>query len=260
MADKAERNPIAKALKTLEWLVETPASGVGVREMAEGLNISPSSAHRLLSALTAEGFVRQDPTTSHYAIGPELLRWSSLINAKLPIRSVAASHIRDLVDTCNESAVLGIYDHARQQMMFASAFESSHPLRYSLELNRWMPVHTGASGLAIMAFLSDAEINSIIQRTRLAPATPESITDRFRLEAELKRVREQGFAFSKGQRIVGAVGLAAPVFGAGGQVLGDVALTIPEQRFDPSLQDRMVSALRQCAERISVEAGGRPTG
>jgi DNA-binding IclR family transcriptional regulator len=39
-----------------------------------------------------------------------------------------------------------------------------------------------------------------------------SITERYRLEAELQKIRERGYAITHGQRTQGAVGLAAPVF------------------------------------------------
>src|ERR1700683_2347847 len=45
------RNPITKVLRALSWLIEEPSGSTGVREMATALGLSPSSAHRLLTAL-----------------------------------------------------------------------------------------------------------------------------------------------------------------------------------------------------------------
>jgi len=252
----SERNPISKALRALSWLIQTPAAEVGVRQMAQALELSPSNAHSVLNALVEEGFVQQDARTSRYSLGPELLRWAQLITARAPIRQIALTHMRKLVDACNETAVLGIYSSARQEMMFAATVESTHPLRYALELNKWIPVHAGASGLAIMAFLPEAEIRSIIQRTKLAPLTPQSITKPQRLENELKAIRRRGFAITRGQRIPGAVGLAAPVFGSSCEVAGDIALTIPEQRFDQSGSDRLMRLLLACAASVTADLGG----
>lgn len=252
----SERNPISKALRTLAWLIEAPASEVGVRQMAQALQLSPSNAHSVLTSLVGEGFVSQDPDTSRYSLGPELVRWAQLIMARAPIRQIALVHMRKLVDACNETAVLGIYSSARREMMFAASIESSHPLRYALDLNTWIPVHAGASGLAIMAFLPQAEILAIIQHTKLTPQTPQTITKPRRLEAELKAIRRRGFAVSRGQRIPGAVGLAAPVFGSGGEVAGDVALTIPEQRFDQVGSERLTRLLLACTASITADLGG----
>lgn len=250
------RNPVAKALKVLCWLIEQPATDVGVRELAAGMMISPSSAHRLLADLADEGFVRRDPQTSRYSLGLEFLRLAQLAIARAPIRRAALEPMRRLVDACNETALLGVYDGVRQEMMFVESVESSHSLRYAIEHNKWMPVHTGASGLAIMAFLDEAEIQSIITRTRLAPLTAHSITEPYRLKAEIEKIRRNGWAFTRGQRIAGAVGLAAPVFGSSGEVLGDICLTIPEQRFDRAGKDHLIKQLRACAWSITAEMGG----
>ena len=165
--------------------------------------------------------------------------------------------MRRLTEACNETSLLSVYDNMRQEMMFLAMIESSHPLRYSVELNKWLPVHAGASGLAILAFLTDAEIAAIIDRTKLVPLTSRSITKRYRLEAELQKIREQGYALTHGQRTPDAVGLAAPVFDSRGVVVGDICLTIPESRFEPASGERIAKLLKACAGEVTKAIGGQ---
>jgi DNA-binding IclR family transcriptional regulator len=253
-----KRDPVAKAIKVLGWLIGQPADSAGVREVATALDMSPGGAHRVLSVLVAEGMLRQDPTTSRYSIGVELYRLSNIAAAKAPIRRVALKHMRRLVDACNETALLGIYDRSRQEMIFAASVESSHPLRYVIELNQWLPIYVGAPGLAIMAFLTQDEIESVIERTRLSQVTDLSIAEPYRLELELGKIRKKGCASTKGQLIPGATGLAAPIFGSGGEVVGDVCLTIPEQRLAQDGEGKLLELLMQCTARITEEIGGQP--
>jgi DNA-binding IclR family transcriptional regulator len=253
-----KRDPVVKALKLLAWLIEQPGGSAGVREMATALKIPPSGVHRLLSILVDEGLVRQAPEDSRYSIGIELYRLSNIAAAKAPIRRVALKHMRRLVDACNETAVLAVYDRSRLEMLFVASVESSHPLRYMIELNKWLPVHVGAAGLAIMAFLPPDEIASVIERTRLLPVTNLSITEPYRLEMELEKVRKNGCASTKGQLIPGAAGLAAPIFGSGGEVLGDISLTIPEQRLAQGGEAKLLELLIECTAHITEDIGGRP--
>jgi DNA-binding IclR family transcriptional regulator len=255
--ENKDRNPISKALAALSWLADSRTSEVGVRELAAALKISPSSAHRILMALCEARLVEQDSKTQRYSLGVEFLRMSHLAIAKAPVRQVGIDAMRRLVDVCNETALLGIYDSLRQEMIFSACVESNHPLRYAVELNKWVPVYTGASGLAIMAFLEDHEIQSIIRRSRLVPLTTRSITEPYRLEAEIETIRRQGYAFTRGQRIAGAVGLAAPIFSSSGKVIGDICLTIPEQRFDESSKGRLIEVLLSCCEEVSKKLSGK---
>jgi len=254
---KIERNPVAKALRALEWFIESPATDVGVRQVATALDLQPSNAHQLLGTLVEEGFVRQDARTARYSLGPELVRWAHLIIARAPLRQIAMHHMRALVDACNETSFLGLYDPARQEMMFAASVESEHPLRYAIELNRWMPMNTGASSLGILAHLPPHEIDAIAERMlRQPPLTGSAISSRAALHAELRAVRRRGYAFSRGQRLAGAIGLAAPIFGAGGRVMGDLVLTIPEQRFERDSTAKLARLLRKHAAAITVDVGG----
>jgi DNA-binding IclR family transcriptional regulator len=252
-----KRDPVVNALKLLSWLIEQHTASAGVREIAAAIGMSPSGVHRVLSVLVDEGMVRQDPETSRYSIGIELYRLSNIAAAKAPIRRVALKHMRRLVDACNETALLAIYDRSRLEMIFVATVESAHPLRYVIEMNQWLPVHLGAPGLAIMAFLPPDEIAAIVERTRLSPATNLSITEPYRLEIELENIRKRGCAATKGQFIPGATGLAAPIFGSNGEVVGDVSLAIPEQRVAQGGEEKLLALLLECTAKITEEIGGR---
>ena len=52
------------------------------------------------------------------------------------------------------------------------------------------------------------------------------------------------------------MGVAVPVFGPDGTVLGDVGLTIPDQRFTDAEEPQLAALLRQCADAIMAEIGG----
>ncbi len=241
----------------LQWVVHESADRVGVREVANALHIAPSSAHRLLGALAEEGFLQQDETTGRYGLGMELFRLAQVAENRTPLRQIAIPHLRDLVEACNETAFLGVYGAARQEMMFATSVDSSHPLRYVVELHKWMVLYAGASGLAIMAFLPETERAAIVARTRLNRLTENTITEPYRLEQEMAEIRARGYALTRGQRIRGAIGIAAPVFGPGADVLGDVILTIPEQRFSPASEPYLAEGLVRCAQRVTEQIGGR---
>ena len=253
-----ERNPVSKALKALTWMAQSPSPDIGVRDLAVGLGVSPSGAHRILTSLSEDGFVRQITSSGRYVIGLEMLRVAHLVTARAPLRDAALKHMRRLVDLCNENALMGVYDSGRRQMMFVATIESSHPLRYVIELNQWVPVHAGATGLAILAFLEEDERRAVIEDTKLSALTDQTITESYRLEAELEVIRRRGYAITRGQRIAGAVGLAVPIFGSDGLVVGDICLTIPQQRFDESSVSQIAKLLLDCAAHVTTDIGGKP--
>lgn len=249
------RDPISKAFAALDWFISEASSDVGVRELAAATGFPPSTAYRVMAALSDAGFVQQDPETSRYSIGLGFYRIAQIALARAPLRRFAMPFLRELVAECDETAMLAAYDPSRQQMLSVAIIESSKPLRYVFSLNQWLPVHAGASGLAIMAFLPAKERADIVERLGLAAMTERTITDPAELEEQIGAIRARGYAITHGQRVPGAVGIAAPIFGPRGVVVGDVFLTIPEARFDPTNEEWLASKLLECTQKISAALG-----
>ncbi len=229
----------------------------GVRELAEALQMSVASVHRLLMALARLGLLQRNADSGQYRIGAELVRFALKLSSRFSVRNIGLPIMRALVAKCNETAFLGYYDPSRMQVMFVAAVNSSHPLRYFVPLDEWFPVYAGASGLSVMAFLPKEQRRAIIERTGLEPLTERTITKPAALERELARIRARGYATSVGHRTVGAVAIAAPIWGPNARPIGDLALSIPEPRFRPSVGEKLGRLVVEHADKISHALGGR---
>jgi len=249
----SKRNLTSKSLRALSWLAESETSEVGVRQLAAAMKIAPSSAHRVLLALSDAGFVTRDCDTQRYALGPEFLRLAHCATARVPQPQLGAAAMQRLVDRCGESALLVRYDDTRQEMIFDAAVDAAHSARGTIRLNTWMPVRTGASGMAILAFLDEVEVQSIIRRAKALPSQGRAYAEPDRLATDLNAVRRQGFAYTRCQLVPGAAGLAAPIFDRAGKVAGDICVTIPEQRAAETSRDALIDALRACASEVTQE-------
>ena len=148
----------------------------GVREIAKGVRMNPSTVHRVLGLLEEEGLVRQDDPGGGYGLGTELLRLAWTAAGSHPVRSAALPHMRELAAASGETVTLGLYDPVRQQTCVLAVVESDAPFRYVSNLHGWRDLYTGASGRAVMAFLPEDERRAIVERTKLAPATEHTIT------------------------------------------------------------------------------------
>lgn len=250
MADERQRDPVSRTLEALAWIICEAGPSFGVREMASALNILPSAAHRALTALTLKGLVRRVEDSGRYVTGMEMFRLAQAALGRFPLKHIAMPHLQRLVDACDETVLLGVYDADRAQMMFAAAVESRSPLRYIVQLNEWVPLHLGASGLGILAFLPEPVRESVILKTSGSSEDPYF---RSALEQRISIVRENGFAQSFAQRVEGAVGFAAPIFFPSGHVIGDVCITLPEQRYSDDRQETLAKLVIQCANAITKQ-------
>jgi IclR family acetate operon transcriptional repressor len=249
------RDPLSRGLQLLTMMVDEGAGPYGVRQAAKTLGVSPSTAHRLLVELEALGMVERQPD-GRYRLGLEFhrLAWNSL--ARFPLREVAREVLEELAHDTGETSYLGVYDRQRLQMMFAVRVESPNPLRYIVELNSWVPVHAGASGLAILASLPEDERREIVHGRPLEAVTGRTFVVPDDLDAALAIVRRQGYAVSHGQRFAGASSVAAPVFDSAGAVVGDVGISIPSSRFESATEQDLAMLVRRAAADLTARIGG----
>ncbi|WP_337997272.1 IclR family transcriptional regulator [Oleispirillum naphthae] len=226
------RNPVGRTLQLVSFMAENdPARAWGVRELASRMGIPLGAIHRALVGLEEQGWVERGDGGS-YTLSLEVFRMAMSLSSSLPLRRAALPVMHEITVACSETALLGMFDHSRLQMSFIAQVESPHPLRYAIDLNRWSPIHAGATGLAIFAFLEPEVQEAVFARGDFTVKTENTITAPARLREELAMIRARGYALTKGQRILGSVGVAAPIFGPSGAVIGDLAITLPTERFE----------------------------
>jgi DNA-binding IclR family transcriptional regulator len=226
-----------------------------LKELSLALSLAPSTCHRLLELLGRDGFVEQDTTHRRYRIGRELFRIAGLVQSKHDIRAIALPFLRELVDACDETSVLSLYLPTDRKMFFAEKVDSSMMLRYQLRMNTPMSVLWGASGRSILAFLDKDEVDRIYADEGQAPGSGEGLPSRRAFDKELAGIRERGYDITYGQKLAGAVGIGAPVFGIDGKVLGSICVTVPETRIAAKDRPRLGGLVRATAVELSVAMG-----
>jgi DNA-binding IclR family transcriptional regulator len=248
-APERQRHPLARGIEILTLMIDGGKQTYGVRELGNRLGVSASTAHRLLSDLEELGMVARTPSGS-YRLGLEFMRLAWTTNSRFPIREAANDVLADLTERSGESSFFAVYNDQRRQMMFALSVESPHPLRYAVPQGVWLPLHAGASGLAILAFLP-AEVQAEIARSGLEALTQRTLVDPGQLAERLDQIRQDGYAISHGERIDGAIAIVAPVMGPADAVIGDAGITIPESRFNATTTSEFIELVKQAAELLT---------
>jgi DNA-binding IclR family transcriptional regulator len=249
-----DRDPVGKALTVLLALGDRPAAPWSVRQFARELDTSPATIHRIFSTFESRDLLARDEDGG-YRPGPGLFRLCRAVQDNLSPVGSAHEHLEALARESGEAALFGAYEPGRHEMMFVDVVQSTHPLHYDVGVYRWIPVHAGATGLAILAFLPEVERREVYRRG-LPSLTEATLTSEAAIERECARIRERGYAVSSGQRLGGAVGIAAPVFEGPDRVLGDIAVTVPDQRFEASWEEPLSRAVVTTARHVSEELQG----
>jgi DNA-binding IclR family transcriptional regulator len=234
----------------LDAMAAMDESAIGVRELARTLGSPPSSLQRTLES--AEELSLLTSTGGRWELGWELFRLASLVQTKRPFQGATAV-LEQLSEHTQETALLAVYDVRRHERMFVAASQSHRGIRFVPELFRWLPMHAGASALAILAYRPEEERRALYERG-LPALTSTTITSADALEVVLEKVREHGYAVSHDQVNLGACAVAVPVMTASG-VTSSVAVIVPRQRFDEELERTFVDAVKVAAASLGQRLG-----
>ncbi|MCG2990994.1 helix-turn-helix domain-containing protein, partial [Escherichia coli] len=87
---------IARAAKLLRLVTSSGHDGASLQDLARSAELSRSTAHRLLSALRAEGLVDRDESSARWMPGPELFLMGSVAAARYDVTALARDIVRSL--------------------------------------------------------------------------------------------------------------------------------------------------------------------
>ncbi|MGW1102259.1 IclR family transcriptional regulator [Streptomyces sp. NPDC002540] len=183
-----------------------------VSRAAELLSVGRSTAHRVLSTLEGRGFATRDSTGRGYAAGPELVRLGRPAGFGTAVRERLGAVLDDAVrrtgETVQSAALIG------DRIIVTDGRESPHPVRVALETCRTYPVHATSGGKLLLSRMTAEQVHALCPQEELSALTPNTLTSRSALLAELDVIRARGYALSRGESVPGMNTVAVPLAGA----------------------------------------------
>jgi DNA-binding IclR family transcriptional regulator len=244
---------VDKAIQVLLSLAES-SEALGVRELSRRVGISPPTVHRLLTTLASYDLVQQGGDRSVYRLGWGCLDLGRAVLAGTEVAQVTPPIAFPLRDSTKETVTAQIRDAGDQVVVFEA--EGLHELRRRVGLGRRVPLHVGASGRAILAFMPPDEAEAYLRR-RLTKVGPNTVTDPEELRERLAQARAVGYATSHEETVAGIAGASVPLFDRDGEVVGSLSVSGPDSRVGEILESRVVPLLIEAGRAVSKALGYR---
>jgi DNA-binding IclR family transcriptional regulator len=128
-------------------------------------------------------------------------------------------------------------------------------LLVSDQIGQPIPLHIGASPKILLAYLPEAERETLLQRLELPRFTDKTIVDRDELRQKLDQIVSEGISLDKGDYEDDVRAVGAPVFDHTGRVVAGVTITCPATRFSSETETQLVEQVRRTALEIGRELG-----
>lgn len=247
-----------KALVLLDRFVRdrphTDSPQWGLSELARTAGLAKATTYRILRVLTRHGYLTQDAVTARFAPGPALRNLCRPAGDRVEIRRVALPILRRISRACGETALVMVLDEARTRGICIEQVPSRHGLHVIREVGIALPLHAGASAKALLAWLPEDEMTSVLAK-RLPRVARATIVDPVLLARDLERTRRRGYAYSAEETNDGAAGVAVPVLDDGGRIHASLGIMGPLVRFPRGRLASLVAVARAGAAELAIAAG-----
>jgi DNA-binding IclR family transcriptional regulator len=245
--------PIGGAVKSADRTVELLellarlSEPITLSELHRELSYPKSSLFVLLKTLVARGWVQTDRRGTGYSIGVRALLVGTSYLDRDPIIRAATRVLEELRAEVNETVHLARLDAG--DVVYLASRESAHQLRLTSRVGRRLPAHATSLGKALLAGHTDAEVDAMLPPTLVA-LTPDTLTDRPALFADLAETRRRGYAIERGENTQG-LGCFAVALDYADPPVDAISCSVPYSRLEGAGHAAQVlAAVRDHAARL----------
>jgi DNA-binding IclR family transcriptional regulator len=222
--------------------------------VGRALNLAKSSAHGLCNTLLKRGIIEK--RGQGLVIAGHVMLWANAFMA----RSDMAAEFQRMLDETPElrlqSATLTILDGP--DVVYIASRHGGESVGLAYRVGARAPAPFSAAGKAILATLTDFDIQKLYGEHFPKPQTPRSVTTLEALMAEIHATREKKFCLSIGQLTEPLACVGAPIFDFSGQrAVGGMSLSVPSERMTPEKVEELSERLLRYSQVLSRRLGSQ---
>jgi len=244
---------LTRALALLNRIADSPDDGASLTDLAQQVGLPTSTAHRLLTTLEHERYVRFNNEQRTWTIGVQAFVTGCTFTKTRSLVALARPHMRHLMEDGGETVNLAVEDEG--EAVYLSQVECRQMMRVFARPGSRVPLHCSAVGKAILSAASDKRLSKILHQRGMPRLTIKTITSPSALRADLERVRAAGYAVDDEEHAVGLRCIAAPIFDETGDCIGSVSASGPTARIGEERIAQLGALVLKTSRAISADMG-----
>jgi IclR family transcriptional regulator, KDG regulon repressor len=245
---------LRRGLDILELFLESH-SGLRVPEIAEKLDIPRATAHELVGALAERGYLQTASHSPHlFELGVRAFQLGGAYERELDLATLGRQTARAVAARCGETVQIVIPNG--RYVVYLVKVDSTHSIRMVSEVGSRLPAHCTAAGKATLSALPSGQLDALFPDDAALPAmTPRSIHTRKRLQEELSRAKERGWAEEDRESNEDVACVAAPVYDHTGACVAAISIAVPMMRWSESRKAEHIALVVEGAHELSTRLG-----
>ena len=252
--ETAQVQSLTRGLSILQCLARTEG-GLTLTDIAQRVQLPPSTTHRLLSTLEKTGYVYQAGDLGLWYVGIEAFAVGSSFLSNRDFVAQSHAYMRRLMEQAGETTNLAILDGT--EAVFIDQVQCRETMRTIVKLGSRVPLHASGVGKAIFASLPDDQIDAMLKVRGLPRITENTITSPETMWASIRVIRQRGWSFDDEEHLPGTRCVAAPFYDEHAEPLGAISVAGPTSRLPDERIKQLGPLVSHIAEEITHRLGGR---
>jgi len=222
---------------------------LALSDVARRTDMPPAAARRFLRTLESLGYVRS--TGRLFALTPRVLELGFSYLSALSLPEAMQPHLERLSREVEESVSAAVLADA--EIVYVARVPTRRIMTVGITIGTRFPAYATSMGRVLLASLSEDAVAAVLAHDPPRALTERTIVDGDEILAELRRVREQGWALVDGELEAGLRSVAVPVRNRDGAAVAAVNVSTSATRDSlEQLRDHHLPLLLQA--RAAIEA------
>jgi len=243
-------NTLAKSIEILDLFLSL-GPNLTESDISRALNMPASTTYKYLSALREHKLLDYDSRSRQFTLGSKFLEFSKLHHSQSEIHRLALPYMKELHSEADETVTLDVLINRRGYVL--EAIGKDNGIGLIVRRGDEIPLHCGASGLVLLAFQEDKDVELFLKTTELKKYTERTIVDPEKLRERLRGIRKAGYAFSDGERHLAGRAVAAPIFDHLGRITASLSVAAFFESMPSSKVEHFKQALIKCTSAITED-------
>ena len=246
MTDTNSRTSPRRILNILEEIIADPNSFTA-KKISHKLNIPLPTIYRHIETLCDEKYLVAS-SSKKYLPGPKI---RNIILKSLPYEpnfTLRRSYLRKLTNDIEETVSLSM--PIGTKLVYFDRIEFHWPMQLNLEAGDHLPLHASASGKLYLSSIDEDKVIQIFKNIKTPKTAKNTITDITQFKREIKKIKNQGYAFDDEEWFDGMVGVSVPIFNSNKELCFCLSTHTAKSRKDISDLKKILSIMTSSANNL----------
>jgi IclR family KDG regulon transcriptional repressor len=243
---------VRRVLDILE-IMFTRGEPLTVAQIVKALHMPKSTVYEFIRTLSQGRYIERVDKDGRLFLGRRLFELGMAYEGQIDLLKEGRLIVEELRNTTKETVQLSILDETH--MLVIAKEEGIQPIRIISQVGSRVPVNWAAAGRLLISDLDDATLRGLLRRTVRQSPSGRAPMDIEKLVQQIRRFRRQGYAIEINEVNEHAGCVAAPVIDQSGLCVAALSVVVPEQRLQKTNRNRLVAAVCNAADRLSLRLG-----